>query len=280
VFVAELAFSGAEAKLAVEADEPKLAACIQAIKVLRPPGEAAHERCGVAFGAGGPVSVPAIAITADEVTFGGKVVDQVANVTGDDRFDQSMPLTEALNSWAKVRTAKVAITGVGMIEPIDATPMKVVNHVMHSSYAAQLELVLARQRGATWQPLREVVTPVPPIARGTGGSWNDASHGVKGDDDGERVELSLYVTPEQIWVGVSRINEFQEVVGRDWATLAAALRERKASAFFADRTDVELAGDDTVTYGDLLHALDIAAQAGFVDWRVVVPGALTAKPEL
>ena len=186
----------------------------------------------VAFGAGGPVSVPAIAITADEVTFGGKVVDQVANVTGDDRFDQSMPLTEALNSWAKVRTAKVAING----RRDDRADRCNADAGRQPRDAEQLRRT-ARARARTparcdVAPLREVVTPVPPIARGTGGSWNDASHGVKGDDDGERVELSLYVTPEQIGVGVSRINEFQEIVGRDWATLAAALRERKASAFF------------------------------------------------
>ena len=52
------------------------------------------------------------------------------------------------------------------------------------------------------------------------------------------------------------------------------------SAFFADRTDLEVAGEANATYGDVAKVIDAATTAGFVDWKITEPGRLTAPPSL
>ena len=60
--------------------------------------------------------------------------------------------------------------------------------------------------------------------------------------------LSVLVQADRIWVGLSRVNEFQEIPKKgdeqDWEKFETTLKEHKASAFFADRTDIEVAGRD------------------------------------
>ena len=67
--------------------------------------------------------------------------------------------------------------------------------------------------------------------------------------DDEHVTLSVLVTNEKIWVGLSRINQFQEIPNkgteRDWDRFENTLKENKASAFFADRSDIEIAAEST-----------------------------------
>ena len=99
----------------------------------------------------------------------------------------------------------------------------------------------------------------------------------------ELVNLSLLVQNEQSWVGLSRVNEFQQVPKRadahDWEKLEAILAEHKASAYFADRTDMEIgfsAGKGT----DVIAALHAACKVGFVDIAFVKPDQLSAIPKL
>ncbi len=106
--------------------------------------------------------------------------------------------------------------------------------------------------------------------------------------DDEHVTLSVLVTNEKIWVGLSRINQFQEIPNkgteRDWERFENTLKENKASAFFADRSDIEIAAESTsasiVKYQDVIHAMDVAVKVGFVDVGLTDPNGLAARPTM
>jgi biopolymer transport protein ExbD len=117
------------------------------------------------------------------------------------------------------------------------------------------------------------------------GKTRDTSN-VQVDDD--HVTLSVLVQADKIWVGVSRVNEFQEIGKKgdeqDWDKFYSTLKDQKASTFFSDRTDIEVAGESTtaapVNYKDIIHAMDIAVKVGFVDVGLSDPGGLAARPSL
>jgi biopolymer transport protein ExbD len=106
--------------------------------------------------------------------------------------------------------------------------------------------------------------------------------------DDENVTLSVLVQADRIWVGLSRVNEFQEIPktaeGHDWIKFETTLKEHKSSAFFADRADLEIAGESTtaspVSYQDIIHAMDVAVKVGFVDVGLSDPAGLAARPSL
>ncbi|MDX2090976.1 MAG: biopolymer transporter ExbD [Kofleriaceae bacterium] len=117
------------------------------------------------------------------------------------------------------------------------------------------------------------------------GKTRDTSN-VQKDD--ETVTLSVLVQADRIWVGLSRVNEFQEIPktpeGHDWAKFETTLKDHKASAFFADRADVEIAAESTtqakVTYQDVIKAMDVAVKVGFIDVGLSDPAGLAARPSL
>jgi biopolymer transport protein ExbD len=117
------------------------------------------------------------------------------------------------------------------------------------------------------------------------GKTRDTSN-VQKDD--ETVTLSVLVTSERIWVGLSRVNEFQEIPKKgddqDWEKFETTLKEHKASAFFADRSDLEIAAESTtqaaVLYKDVIHAMDLAVKVGFIDVGLSDPAGLAARPSL
>src|SRR5438552_104658 len=100
------------------------------------------------------------------------------------------------------------------------------------------------------------------------------------------VQLSVLVQADRIWVGLSRVNEFQEIPKKgedqDWEKLETTLKEHKASAFFADRSDLEIAAESTtaapVKYQDIIHAMDVAVKVGFIDVGRSDPQCLAARP--
>jgi len=106
--------------------------------------------------------------------------------------------------------------------------------------------------------------------------------------DDEHVTLSVLVQADRIWVGLSRVNEFQEIPKKgndqDWEKFETTLKEHKASAFFSDRTDIEVAAESTaqspVEYQDIIHAMDVAVKVGFVDVGLTDPNGLAARPSL
>ena len=107
--------------------------------------------------------------------------------------------------------------------------------------------------------------------------------------DDEHVTLSVLVQSDKIWVGLSRVNEFQEIAKlpsgeQDWEKFETTLKEHKASAFFADRSDIEIAGESTqqapVSYQDIIHAMDVAVKVGFIDVGLTDPAGLAARPSM
>jgi biopolymer transport protein ExbD len=106
--------------------------------------------------------------------------------------------------------------------------------------------------------------------------------------DDEHVTLSVLVQSDRIWVGLSRVNEFQEIPMKadehDWEKFETTLKEHKASAFFADRSDIEVAGESTtqapVSYQDVIHAMDAAIKVGFLDVGLTDPAGLAARPQM
>lgn len=107
--------------------------------------------------------------------------------------------------------------------------------------------------------------------------------------DDEHVTLSVLVQAERVWVGLSRVNEFQEIPKKgdgahDWDKFETTLKEHKASAFFADRTDIEIAGESTsqspVEYDNVIKAMDLAVKVGFIDVGLTDPAGLAARPQM
>ena len=106
--------------------------------------------------------------------------------------------------------------------------------------------------------------------------------------DDEHVTLSVLVQADRIWVGLSRVNEFQEIPKKgdahDWEKFETTLKEHKASAFFADRADLEIAAESTtqspVKYQDVIRAMDYAIKVGFIDVGLSDPAGLAARPSL
>jgi len=102
----------------------------------------------------------------------------------------------------------------------------------------------------------------------------------KHSNDPDWVQLSIYVTAERTWLGVSRINEFQEVPMNEPADkLDRILGEHKRSVFFVERQDIELAFDPSLPLASHLRAL-WAVCRHFHEVAVVAPADLAARPTL
>jgi len=107
-------------------------------------------------------------------------------------------------------------------------------------------------------------------------------------DPDEHVTLSILVQSDRIWVGLSRVNEFQEIPKKgdehDWEKFETTLKEHKSSAFFADRSDIEIAGESTtqspVEYDSVIHAMDLSVKVGFIDVGLTDPAGLAARPQM
>jgi biopolymer transport protein ExbD len=101
-------------------------------------------------------------------------------------------------------------------------------------------------------------------------------------------KLSVLVEPEQIWIGISRVNEFERIpktgATHDWEKLEERLKAHKASAFFIDDKDIEIAAQSTpsapVSYQSLIAAMDVAVKVGFDDVGLTDPAGLSARPTL
>lgn len=100
--------------------------------------------------------------------------------------------------------------------------------------------------------------------------------------------LSVLVEADGIWVGVSRLEEYERIpntaAGPDWPKLAASLRAHKTSALFARTDHMEVAAESTpaspIPYRTLVATLDTALAAGFADVVLAEPRGLAARPRL
>jgi biopolymer transport protein ExbD len=105
----------------------------------------------------------------------------------------------------------------------------------------------------------------------------------------DTVILSVLVQSDKIWLGLSRVNEFQDIPKladgqHDWAKFETTIKQHKTSAFFNDRTDIEIAAESTlqspVKYQDVIRAMDVAVKIGFIDVGLSDPAGLAARPQL
>jgi biopolymer transport protein ExbD len=104
----------------------------------------------------------------------------------------------------------------------------------------------------------------------------------------DQPKLSVLVEPDRVWLGVSRVNEFEQipnVAGKpDWERIEQRLKAQKASSFFTDRTDIEVAANSTasapVSYQTLVAAMDVAVKVGFSDVGLTDPQGLSARPTM
>ena len=108
------------------------------------------------------------------------------------------------------------------------------------------------------------------------------------DDACNAPRLSVLLDSDEIWVGVSRVNDFEKIprtaAGYDWVRFEDSLKQHKASAFFNDKTDIEIAANSTpshpIPYQALIATMDLAVKTGFIDVGVTDPHGLSAQPTL
>lgn len=97
--------------------------------------------------------------------------------------------------------------------------------------------------------------------------WLGVKFGVLSPDPCHRetfpdgVELSLTIANGKGALTISHVDETTPFASRE--ELDSKLREQKASAFFADRTDLAIASTDAATIGDLVSLLAELHTAGF-----------------
>lgn len=107
-------------------------------------------------------------------------------------------------------------------------------------------------------------------------------------DDCDKPKLSVLVDSDSVWIGVSRVNEFEQIpktaTGYDWAKVGERLKVQKQSPFFIGETGIEVAANSTsgtpIGYDQLIAAMDVAVQSGFLDVGITDPAGLSAKPTL
>jgi biopolymer transport protein ExbD len=108
-------------------------------------------------------------------------------------------------------------------------------------------------------------------------------------DECDDPKLSVLVESDKIWIGVSRVNDFEQIPNTaagapDWVRLEERLRFQKKSAFFEHKTSIEVAADSTkaqpIAYSDLIAAMDTAVKAGFVDVGLTDAHGLSAYPHM
>ncbi len=102
-------------------------------------------------------------------------------------------------------------------------------------------------------------------------------------------KLSVLVEQDQLWIGVSRVNDFEKIPklpsgSYDWAKLEERLKFQKTTAFFSNKSAIEIAASSTrsepVAYQQLIAAMDVAVKAGFIDVGLTDAEGLSARPTL
>lgn len=110
----------------------------------------------------------------------------------------------------------------------------------------------------------------------------------EGPPDDPPPQLSVLLDDKGVWIGVSRVNDFTRIpktaTGYDWDAVNKALVAQKASVYFSDSHDIQVAAESSpsnpIQYRDLVAAMDIAVKSGFIDVGITDPNGLAARPML
>ncbi|MFT3691596.1 MAG: AgmX/PglI C-terminal domain-containing protein [Kofleriaceae bacterium] len=224
-------------------DDPAFAKCLT--RVAQRVTGAPNFRCGVAFGVMPPVELTSFG----SATYGSEFA--------------KLPQPSA---------DRIVIRGPVFVKPAAGTAMRALNTMFRKAVEQHVDLVLDDLTG---KPLVDITVPAAPVTATRAGSWTGLV-AEPGPFD-ESVKLSILLSSAGVTLGMSRVNEF---ITTNLDGVEARLKEDKASAFFADRLDIEIAAEDDATYDDLVRVIQIATKVGFVGWKVYVPEALTARPHL
>ena len=105
----------------------------------------------------------------------------------------------------------------------------------------------------------------------------------------EDPELSVLIEADEIWIGVSRVDDYQRIPKTsnglyDWEKFEELLKAHKSSAFFSDKTNIQIAAESTrsepVSYQQIVMAMDVAVKVGFADVGLSDPEGLAARPHI
>lgn len=107
-------------------------------------------------------------------------------------------------------------------------------------------------------------------------------------EEEEYVKCSVLITENDIWVGLSRVQDFRQIKKEgdeyNWKLLEDTLAEHKKSSFLAPPNPwyqtIEIGAEDTVSYQSIITTMDTAIHVGFRDVGLSDPQSLTAKPQL
>jgi hypothetical protein len=231
-------------------------------------------RCAFAYGTATVTELPSVELGVDRLTYH----DDMSTMSG--LITQPSPLFPALEEHFAHRvkvesTAELAARGPFIVKVQDAAPMDSVNRVLDGARQAHVMPILADATGKLVRGPDDGTFPTAPVLAGSGDGWVALRPRYLEDP-----RISIYVTPDANWIGISRLQQFERFVPRDWPDLEERLRAHKQEPLFADRTDLEIAGDGGVTYADILEAIARARAAGFPDWSLVTPEQLTTRPTL
>ena len=114
----------------------------------------------------------------------------------------------------------------------------------------------------------------------------NSHEGIKCEEDGscDEVKLSLLIEADNVWIGLSRVNDFEKIPGHDWARVEERLKVQKSSPYFNTKTNIEIAAssskENPIAYQQLIAAMDVAVKAGFVDVGLTDADGLSARPQL
>jgi len=106
---------------------------------------------------------------------------------------------------------------------------------------------------------------------------------VKEQDEEPPVNISVLLTKNEIWVGLTTGDRRQirnEGESYDWTSLEEALKEYREMPVFAGppmRSDIEIAAEDEVTYQNVITAMDYSIGSSFRDIGYVDPTSLSVR---
>lgn len=290
-------YQGAHAVVAVASDtgNDTLEQCVQGAigaasgAVAKASGPV--ERCPLAFGSIPLDAAEGIDITEDRIVAGRRMRVMVVDIVAEKSARQPAPGLDELYNWAEKLANKrlrqnhktLANDQPVVIRPLGATPTRVVRRVMETTAVAGLDTVLTVAKADTWQPVNGFSLPGVPVPRGSGQGFSVDRHAGKHRDTGApRVYASLLVGTDDVWLGVSRIDDFRHFTSRgqklDLEVFQRGLRDVKQMKYFADRRDIEIAAFDEVPYDTLVTFIDYAIAAGFTEWTLMAPDQLSARP--
>jgi len=203
-----------------------------------------------------PADYPGVAITASEVRFAGKPIGAPAAVVGD-RALLVAPIKQALEAAGDPSAQSVSL-GV-LVAP--TAPGDALMAAVRAGFEAGISEVIIMDR-----VIHDAKDAVCAVVAGAPAAP-------------EAVKISVIVEAAQIWVGLSRINDFRKIEPIDGAALAEVIEEHGTSSYFADRKDAEIAVASGVSARTLLPVLAPLCKR-FPALRPLSRDELSAKPML